>query len=190
MKEVYVITDIEADGPCPGVNSMLSFGSVAVDRDGKELGAFYTNLNLLEGAVPDPDTMDFWNRNPEAWKASRVDPADPEQAMKSYAYWINSLKQYGKPIFCGEPAGFDFTFIYWYLLRFGCGKPFSHSALDIKTLAMAALKCYYSDAVKRNFPKEWFNPAARHTHNALDDAREQAYIFIQIYKHVMDHWAT
>jgi hypothetical protein len=184
MKEIYVITDIEADGPCPGINSMLSFGSIAVDETGKELGIFSANLNLLEGAVPDPDTMDFWAKNPEAWKASRVNSINPAVAMNSYTHWISELKQYGKPIFCGEPAGFDFTFVYWYLLRFGCGKPFSHSALDIKTLAMAALKCNYSSAVKRNFPKEWFNPAAKHTHNALDDAREQAYIFIQILKRI------
>ncbi len=184
MKEVYVITDIEADGPCPGLNSMLSFGSCAIDGTGKELGVFSVNLELLEGAIPDPDTMDFWNRNPEAWKASRINPIHPAVAMKSYVEWINGLRQFGKPIFAGEPAGFDFTYIYWYLLRFGCGKPFSHSALDIKTLAMAVLKCNYSEAVKRNFPKEWFNPAAKHTHNALDDAREQAYIFSQIYRQV------
>jgi hypothetical protein len=27
-KEIYVSTDVEADGPIPGPNSMLSFGSV------------------------------------------------------------------------------------------------------------------------------------------------------------------
>jgi hypothetical protein len=28
-KEIYVSTDVEADGPIPGPNSMLSFGSAA-----------------------------------------------------------------------------------------------------------------------------------------------------------------
>ena len=29
MKEIYISCDIESDGPIPGPNSMLSFGSVA-----------------------------------------------------------------------------------------------------------------------------------------------------------------
>jgi len=182
MNEIYVVTDIEADGPCPGLHSMLSFGSCAINRSGKELGVFSMNLHLLEGATFDPDTMDFWKKNPEAWSATRTNMVEPSVAMKAYAEWVKSLRQYGKPVFAGEPAGFDFTFIYWYLLRFGCGKPFSHSALDIKTLAMAALKCDYSNATKRNFPRRWFNPAIKHTHLAIDDAREQAYILAQILK--------
>ena len=35
-KEIYVSTDVEADGPIPGPNSMLSFGSAAY-TGGKEL---------------------------------------------------------------------------------------------------------------------------------------------------------
>ncbi|MCC6468352.1 MAG: hypothetical protein IT563_08520 [Alphaproteobacteria bacterium] len=31
---VYLVTDIETDGPEPGRNSMLSFASVAVDQAG------------------------------------------------------------------------------------------------------------------------------------------------------------
>ena len=31
-KEIYVSTDVEADGPIPGPNSMLSFGSEAYCR--------------------------------------------------------------------------------------------------------------------------------------------------------------
>ena len=31
--EIYVSTDIEADGPIPGQNSMLSFGSAAYKAD-------------------------------------------------------------------------------------------------------------------------------------------------------------
>ena len=34
--EIYVSTDVEADGPIPGPNSMLSFGSAAY-TGGKEL---------------------------------------------------------------------------------------------------------------------------------------------------------
>ena len=37
IQELYVSTDVEADGPIPGANSMLSFGS-AVYTKNKILG--------------------------------------------------------------------------------------------------------------------------------------------------------
>ena len=33
MSEIYVSTDVEADGPIPGPNSMLSFASAAYKAD-------------------------------------------------------------------------------------------------------------------------------------------------------------
>jgi len=67
-------------------------------------------------------------------------------------------------------------FVYWYLIRFTGQSPFSHSALDIKTYAMALLRKPYRESVKKNMPKEWFDPAP-HTHVALDDAIEQGALF-------------
>jgi hypothetical protein len=40
MTEIYVSTDVEADGPIPGPNSMLSFGSAAYTANKKLLGTF------------------------------------------------------------------------------------------------------------------------------------------------------
>ena len=63
-------------------------------------------------------------------------------------------------------------FVYWYLIKFTGKSPFSHSALDIKTYAMAVLKKNYRESTKRNMPKHWFDQLP-HTHIALDDAIEQ-----------------
>jgi CBS-domain-containing membrane protein len=57
--------------------------------------------------------------------------------------------------------------------------PFSFSALDIKTLAAAALGCDYTKATKRNWPKHWFSKRP-HTHIALDDAIAQGEEFFNI----------
>lgn len=57
--------------------------------------------------------------------------------MREYAVWLKGLPR--KPVFVAYPAGFDFTFVYRYLIRFTGHSPFSHSALDIKTYAMASL---------------------------------------------------
>ena len=82
----------------------------------------------------------------------------------------------GKPVFVGYPAGFDFLFVYWYIKHFGFDSPFSFSALDIKTYAMATMKTEYRQSTKKNMPKRWFSDAP-HTHIALDDAIEQGKLF-------------
>ena len=57
MPEIYVSTDVEADGPIPGPHSMLSFGSAAYTADKQLVGTFSTNLTALPGASGDPKTM-------------------------------------------------------------------------------------------------------------------------------------
>ena len=172
--EIYVSTDIEADGPIPGPHSMLSFGSAAYLADKTLLATFSVNLELLPEATPHPKTMEFWQNNRQAWAASRTDCKQPAEAMASYVQWLKALP--GKPVFVGYPASFDFMFVYWYLIRFTGESPFSHSALDIKTLAMALLKSEYREASKRNMPKRWFDDLP-HSHVALDDAIEQGALF-------------
>jgi hypothetical protein len=175
--EIYVSTDIEADGPIPGPHSMLSFGSAAFDEGGQLLGTFAANLELLDGAVPAPATMEFWRANPVAWNATRVDCQAPSVAMPAYVAWLKALP--GKPVFVGYPAAFDFLFVYWYLIRFATESPFSHSALDIKTYAMAMLRLPYRGSTKRNMPRRW-KEALPHSHVALDDAIEQGRIFCKM----------
>jgi hypothetical protein len=174
MSEVYVSTDVESDGPIPGPHSMLSFASAAYRPDKTLVGTFSANLELLPGAVGHPSTMAWWQQHPEAWAATRTDLQPPETAMRQYLAWLKGLP--GRPVFVAYPAGFDFLFVYWYLMRFTGESPFSFSALDIKTYAMALLRVDYRDAVKRNMPKRWFDKLP-HTHQALDDALEQGALF-------------
>lgn len=173
-QEIYISTDVETDGPIPGVNSMLSLGSAAYLEDKTLVDTFYVNLELLPEASPDPRTMAWWQKEPEAWAQCRENPEDPKEAMKNYRRWLRKLP--GKPVFVGFPAGFDFMFTYWYLIKFTGDSPFSFSALDVKTMAMLMLGKGFKDATKRNMPKEWFDDLP-HTHNALDDAIEQGALF-------------
>ena len=83
--------------------------------------------------------------------------------MKDYLRWLKALP--GKPVFVGYPAAYDFMFVYWYLIRFTGESPFSHSALDIKTFAMALLGRGYRESTKRNMPRQWFDKTP-HTHVA------------------------
>lgn len=174
MVEIYTSTDVEADGPIPGRYSMLSFASAAFDVDGAMLDTFSANLETLADADSDADTMAWWERNPEAWQACRRDLRDPAEAMVAYRDWLTALP--GKPVFVGYPAAYDFMFVYWYLIRFAGSSPFSHSALDLKSYAMAVLGTEYRATTKRTMPRDWFGPAP-HTHVALDDAIEQGQLW-------------
>jgi hypothetical protein len=174
MAEIYVSTDVEADGPIPGPHSMLSFASAAYRSDKTLVGTFEANLTVLPNATGDPKTTAWWRGQPEAWAACRTNLREPAAVMPEYVSWLKSLP--GKPVFVGYPAAYDFLFVYWYLVRFAGESPFSHSALDIKTYAMALLGTEYRESVKRNMPAEWFDDLP-HTHVALDDAKGQGALF-------------
>jgi hypothetical protein len=174
MTELYVSTDVETDGPLPGVNSMLSLGSAVYKADKTLVSTFSVNLETLPEAQGHPTTMAWWKTQPEAWDACRKDPEPATEAMRRYLAWLKALP--GKPVFVGYPAGFDFLFVYWYLMRFTGESPFSYAALDVKTYAMAVLGTRFRETVKRRMPKHWFD-ALPHTHVALDDALEQGALF-------------
>ncbi|WP_431686025.1 exonuclease [Hahella sp. NBU794] len=175
--EIYVSTDVEADGPIPGPHSMLSFASAAYTAEKELVGTFSANLETLPEASAHPDTQAWWEQNQVAWDACRQDLQPPQQAMQQYLQWLKQLP--GKPVFVGYPASYDFMFVYWYLMKFTGESPFSHSALDIKSYAMAVLKTPFRETAKRKMPQHWFDPLP-HTHVALDDAIEQGALFCNI----------
>ena len=177
--EIYVSTDVETDGPIPGVYSMLSIGSAAYRPDSKEpVGTFTANLETLPGAQSHPETMRWWEGQKEAWAACRTDPRPPEQVMRDYVRWLKGLP--GTPVFVAYPAAFDFMFVCWYLHRFAGENPFGWHALDIKSYAMAVLGTDFNDTVKRNMPRHWFDETLRYTHLALDDAKSQGALFFNM----------
>ena len=179
--EIYCMTDIEADGKFPGFSNMLSFATAAFDLEKNLVGTFDANLQLLDGAEPDEDTMKFWNEtagNKKAYAATRVNPQDPAVVMERYAAWLKCLP--GTPIFVGYPAAYDFKWIDYYAIRFLGNNPFSFSrVIDVKTYAWSKLGNSFLSCTKRNMPSKWFDNLP-HTHVALDDAIEQGAMFVNM----------
>ena len=174
-REIYVSTDIEADGPIPGPHSMLSFASVAYAADKQVLDRYTANLDTLPQAAPHPKTMEWWQQFPEAWAACRTDTRPPETVMREYLAWLAHLP--GRPVFVGWPASWDFMWIYWYLVRFTGERPFRESALDIRSYAMGMRRSEFRLTTRTYLPKRWFDQSLPHTHRALDDALEQGALF-------------
>jgi len=194
IKEFYISVDVEADGPCPGVNSMLQFGAVFYDSEGNVLEEYSANIYPIEGAVEDPDTMAWWQKQeektPGLWDSMMADRVVAKLAMERFQTIVRRIARERKesPVIIAYPAGYDFTYTYWYLCKFLGQSCVGFSAIDMKTMAMCLLQKTYHDSAKKRFPRSWFNPALKHTHNALEDAKGQGYIFFQMKKALADVW--
>lgn len=173
--EIYVSTDVEADGPIPGPHSMLSLASAAYKADKTLIGTFSANLLPLPESAPDPRTMEWWKEFPEAWAKCHENPRTPDVVIKEYLAWLKQLP--GQPVFVGWPACWDFMWVYWYLVRYTQERPFREVALDIRSYAMGMRKTEFQRTTRTYLPKRWFDPALVHTHVALDDALEQGAVF-------------
>ena len=188
IREFYISVDVEADGPCPGINSMLQLGAVFYDSDGNVLFEYLANLFPIEGAIQDPATMEWWakqeEKNPGLWESMMQDRVIPKLAMERFQSAVRRFAAQLKcsPLVVAYPAGFDFTYLYWYLCKFLSQSCVGFSALDMKTMAMCLINRTYHDSSKKRFPRSWFNPNFKHTHNALDDARGQGYNFFAMKK--------
>ena len=178
---MYFSVDVETDGDCPGLSSMLSIGVVALHPQTlAHYGSFYRTLKRLPEAQPSTSTMEWWDQFPKQWAETRANTEDPAKAMNELHEWVT--RQLGHfpgekviPVFVASPATFDFAFVYYYLCRFVGRSIFSHSGLDMKSFAMALLGGTFTDT-KKGAIDAW-KTTLPHTHNALEDAEEQADIF-------------
>lgn len=185
MGDIYISGDVEADGPIPGKYSMLSFGlAVAARFDGttldlQEPGAetFYRELKPISDEF-DAAALAAAGLDREA--LSR-DGDDPAAAMRTAAEWVGRQAGEARPVLVGYPIVFDWMFIHWYFVRFTGESPFGFSsALDMKTIYQQKARVTIDQAGRDDLPPE-LRSAREHTHNALDDAIEQAEIFNRLF---------
>lgn len=184
--DIYFSVDVESDGPIPGQYSMLAVGlAVAGTFDGQEFRTpdrhpptFYRELRPISECF-----------EPEAVAVTGIDREEllvvgtpAEQAMAHAKEWVEELAGARNPVLVGFPLVFDWMFLYWYFVRFAKRSPFSYSSgLDMKSIYQAKAKVPLSRAGKDDLPP-FLQSARPHTHNALDDALEQAEIFAKLFQ--------
>jgi hypothetical protein len=181
--ELYFAMDIETDGQVPGLSSMLQLGICAFDATNPDLGRFKVNLLPLAGAYPEWSTMAWWMETPEKqerFAALSVDAIEPSLAINRAVDWVELVAQEHdgrKPIAVCSPVGFDFSFFRYYEILFiGQDKPFGHRALDLRSFSMPLLGKSFMQSSSRDLPSHLLANTLKHTHDALDDARELAEI--------------
>lgn len=185
MIDIYISADIEADGPIPGRYSMLAFGfSVAATFDGNKFQAreptaatFYRELRPISEefeqsalAVAGLDRTSLIHEGTE-----------PGATMREAAEWVASQTAGARPVLVGYPVVFDWMFLHWYFVNFAGESPFGFSgALDMKTMYQQKARVTLGKAGRGDLPPE-LTSRRQHTHNALDDAVEQADIFNRLF---------
>jgi 3'-5' exoribonuclease Rv2179c-like domain len=182
-EDVYFSVDVETDGPIPGPYSMVSFGVAIAGRRGVTFSpadptaqTFYRELRpISEDFVPEALAVSGLDRDRLV-----AEGADPAAAMTELTRWVRSVAGAGSPVVVAYPASFDWMFLYWYLIRFTGSSVFGFSGcLDIKTMYAVKAGVPWTGAVKRNMPRALLSRRP-HTHNALDDAVEQAELFANL----------
>jgi ribonuclease T len=169
VREVYISVDIEAAGPVPSTFSMLSLGAVVVDDPKK---TFYVELKPVNEKFV-PDVMKVVGRTLQDFaKTGR----DPKEAMTAFRDWLVLAPEAAKPVFVGFNATFDWAFVNYYFHRYLGENPFGFGAIDIKSYYMGMTGCAWEDTRSSRIRSELKGPSP-HTHNALDDAVEQAEMF-------------
>lgn len=152
-----VAIDIEADGPCPGEFSMLSFGAVMV-REGLE-DTFYQELKPWTTRFQQ-EAMDVNGLDREKLFETGMEPAE---AMSAFEFWLLS-KTVGRPVMISDNPAYDFQFVNYYFWFFLNRNPLGWSARRLPDIWSGMQGNAYQT-------REWNQYSiTEHTHNALDDA--------------------
>jgi len=165
----YFVVDVEADGPCPGLYSMVCFGAVLVDSTASPMKSFYAELEpISEKWNPDALGVSGFTRE----ETLKFPPPIP--AMEAFAKWIEENNSGGRPIFISDNNGFDWSFINYYFHAFYGSNPFGFSSRRIGDL--------YCGMEKSTFARWKHLRKTRHTHNPVDDAMGNAEALIEMKK--------
>ena len=153
----YIMVDVEADGPCPGLYSMVSFAAVLVKPglntwfkgELKPISKLYTETALQIIGLTREQTLKF---------------NEPRKVMREFATWLNGVDMYnkGRLMFISDNNGFDWQFLNYYFWTFYTENPFGHSSINLGSLYKGLIKNMY-----KNFKHL---RKTKHTHDPLDDA--------------------
>jgi len=175
--ETYISVDVETAGPNPANYSLLSIGACTVFEP---IETFYVELQS------DHETF-----SPEALQISglsmdklREHGTPPGQAMQAFADWVKKVTPTdSKPVFVAFNAPFDWMFVNDYFHRYLGHNPFGHSALDMKAFHMGMTGVAWGETGFEQVVK-YYGITHPLTHNALQDALDQAELFRKMLERV------
>jgi hypothetical protein len=149
-----VVVDVESDGPCPGLHSMICFGAVIVEAGFQR--TFYAKLKPISDVyIPSALSVSGFSRE-ETLKFP-----DPRDAMHNFEIWLQKNID-GRPIFWSDNNGYDFSFINYYFWHYLDRNPFGWSSSNIGS--------YYKGLKRDRYTTFKHLRETKHTHHPVDDA--------------------
>lgn len=186
--------DVEAAGPIPGPWWMCSFGVCRTDDPERGIRRILEPM-VIPGvsAKDDPAAMRVVSQGLKdvVWHDAASDDDNlrrvrahferhgvaPATALMELGDWMRAEAAGNRMVLVGSPVTFDFLWIYWYWWWFLREMPpFGYSGLDIRSYFMGMHGVGFLGTGKERYLKRYPNTYA-HTHDPLDDARQQAAIW-------------
>ena len=154
------MVDIESDGPCPGMHSMICFGAVIVEAGLRR--TFYAELKPISNIyIPEALAISGFTRE------QTMKFPDPRDAMQNFEIWLQKNMPAGKrPILWADNPMFDGGYMNYYFWNQLGRNPFGWSASGLGQLYKGIRKDLYSTFKHLRETK--------HTHNPVDDAKGNA----------------
>ncbi|HAD06093.1 MAG TPA: DNA polymerase III subunit epsilon [Anaerolineaceae bacterium] len=166
----YISVDVETAGPTPDQFALLSIGACTVRQPRQ---TFYVEIQPDRDAV-DPQAMAVHGLDMEMLRKNGLPPA---QALLNFEAWVHQVVPPShRPIFVAFNAPFDWMFVHTYFIRYLGRNPFGHKALDIKAFYMGVSGQPWEKTSGSHLHR-LFRQADGLTHNALQDALDQAILF-------------
>lgn len=155
----FVMVDVEADGPAPGLYSMIALGAIIVEPG--LLRTFEARLKpISDQYIFDALAISGFSRE----ETMKFD--DPADVMTNFDQWLREQIPNGRIMFVSDNNGFDWQFVNYYFHKYLYRNPFGHSSTNLGSLYKGMERDLYVNF--KHLRK------TRHTHNPLDDARGNA----------------
>ena len=154
------VVDVEADGPCPGLYSMVCLGAVKVDGDFKE--TFYAQFKpITDNWIPDALEVSGFTR-----EEFENFPVDNLESMIQFRDWVQQANGDGRPTMWSDNIAFDWQFVNYYCHYYLKSNPFGFSGRRIGD--------YYC-GTKKNVGARWkYLRKTVHDHDPVNDAKGNA----------------
>lgn len=158
------VVDVESDGPCPSLYSMVCFGAVLVSNH--KIGFYGKTAPISESYDPEALAISGFSRDEHELFAS------PEDTMRKFVTWVEGVNRKGRPTLWSDNPAYDWQFINYYCHRYVGRNPFGFSARRIGD--------YYC-GLKKDLRARWKHlRKTRHDHNPINDAIGNAEVLNQL----------
>lgn len=163
-RPVYIMVDVETDGPTPSDYSMISIGAVVIEPGLSR--TFYGQLQPISSRF-EPAAL----RISGTTRDQSMSYPYAGATMRKFEEWVDDTRGDSKARFVSDNAGFDWMFVCWYFHHFTNRCPFGHSPLSLTSL--------YKGSVG-DLSASLRDTREALTHHPVEDAKANAEVFLKL----------